>query len=189
MNYRIVYVIGLVELYDLLHVLPHMERGSAWLAIYVHLQGYVRYRDTAQPAAIGRRRIPHLRHLPRVHTRVRIPLLLSSDVNLIRWHRLCHVLRPQHHHQQHLYVADLEPWQRYHVQSVLDGMVRPIQLSTSFQLLPGPVHTAKLDLSSVIWRVDRSRWRWDLFMEQYIPCCPLSEKLFMNTVLCAREFA
>lgn len=87
-----------MELHDLPHILPHVERGSTRLVIHVYLQGYVRDRDATQPDAVSHHRVPRLRHRTRVHTRVWIPLLLSGDVRFI-WRKLRHVLRSQNHHQ------------------------------------------------------------------------------------------
>lgn len=136
------------------HVLSHVERRGARLAPHVHLQGHVRDRAAAQQDLGDRRRVPRIRHLSRIRTRFCVPLLLPSYARPVWWLGLGSDLLRQNRHQQHLYVVFLLLGQRCHVQLIHNGVLQPTQLSTLPRLLSGSGHTAKLDLSNTISRLE-----------------------------------
>lgn len=149
---------GLVELDDLPHVLSHVERRRARLALHLHLQGHVRDRGAAQQDVGDPRRLPRLRDLSRIRPRVRVSLLLPGHVRPVRRLRLLLHLRPQDSREQRLHVAVLLPRQRHHVRQLRDGVLRSIKfVSSLFQLLPGSARAAKLDMFPVR-PVDGSRF-------------------------------
>lgn len=156
MNYCVACVTGLVEQYDLPHVLSHVERDSARLVVHVHLQGHVRNRDAIQPRVVSYYCILHLCHCPRIHSHICTRFFLSCNVYFIYHFWFSYVLDSQDCHQQPSYVVDFEPWLRSYIQSANDRVLCETKLFASPQLLCRSVYTAKLELSGTINFIDPS---------------------------------
>lgn len=77
-------VAGLVEFHVLSYVESYMERGGAWLALYVSLQGYVWDRGPTQQIVGNLHRVLRICYFSRIHRRICVQSLLSDNVDPIR---------------------------------------------------------------------------------------------------------